>query len=112
MACNCSDKCPGCDFCFCVEILSGAQCGCECSNLPPITLAPMELAPEEEIRLEAQNVELGTVASVIDRVSGDAVLVPAARLRERVDLEIECISIGAAMEELGLVRGERPEPAD
>lgn len=111
MGCTCDDNCPGSTDCICIEILSGAQCGCECSSLP-IVLPPMALPPEEEIRLEAKNAELGSVAAIIDRVSDTAVLVPAARLRERVDLKLERVSMAAAMEQLGLVHGERgPEEA-
>jgi hypothetical protein len=106
MGCTCGEKCPGATDCTCIEILSGAQCGCECSS-KPIVLAPLALPPEEEIRLEAKNAELGNVAAILDRVSEAAVLVPAARLRERVDLSMERVSIGSAMEELGLVSGER-----
>lgn len=106
MACTCRDRCPDSTDCICIEILRGAQCGCECSS-KPIVLAPLTLPPEEEIRLEATNAELGSVAAIIDRVSEAAVLVPAARVRERIDLSMERISIAAAMEELGLVGGER-----
>jgi hypothetical protein len=111
MGCTCSEKCPGSLDCTCIEILSGALCGCECSSLP-ITLAPMALAPEEEIRLEVTNGELGNVAAIIDRVSEAAVLVPAARVRERIDLKMERVTLAAVMEELGLVSGEQgPEAA-
>jgi hypothetical protein len=65
----------------------------------------MELLPEEEIRLEVRNGELGNVAAIIDRVSEATVLVPAARVRERIDLKMERVTIAAAMEELGLVSG-------
>ena len=67
----------------------------------------MALPPEEEIRLEVMNGELGNVAAIIDRLSEAAVLVPAARVRERIDLMMERVTIAAAMEELGLVSGER-----
>lgn len=111
MGCTCSEHCAGSTDCTCIEILRGAQCGCECSSMP-IMLAPMALPPDEEIRLEVKNGDLGNVAAIIDRVSEAAVLVPAARVREKVDLNMERVTIAAVMEELGLVSAERgPEAA-
>ncbi len=106
--CDCSSRCPDATDCFCMFIVSTGECGCECSS-EPIVLPPLPLKADEEVNFNAKNAELGKVAEFLDRASETNVLIPASKLRGRVSVSLEGVSLSDAMEELGLVAG--PEPA-
>jgi hypothetical protein len=105
---RCKITCPP-GGCACVYVYETDSCNCECFGDEPSGSAGV-LSLGNKIDVSVSGIPLGQVAAQFDRLLDRSVLVPAARVRKKVRIQLKGVRVSAAMKALGLTTQKGPRP--
>jgi hypothetical protein len=102
-----------CEFgCACVSDAAGCECWCENVSLPPLARLQVRDNPDPEsyVNFTASGMPLVRLAELFDDLFPGQILIPVARMQERITLEepVQQIRLGDLIEYLGLVPVSKP----
>ena len=100
--CTCEHMCPDAADCTCIWYESTHACVFSCSSTLP-HLLKVKKAMDETVTVTTRNVELGKFAQLLSQVCDAEILIPAARLEEKLNLYEKGVTIGEVARKVGLV---------
>jgi hypothetical protein len=112
--CNCATLCPGSVECALIWIYDTGVCHGYCDFKAPAArrdhgdAVAAKMALDSRIDLTMRDVSLGSVGSLIAKITDAQIFVPADRIDEQGTLYLIDVSINAAVQELELMAVERP----
>jgi hypothetical protein len=101
---DCNTECPFAKECTCIYVIATGISRCDCSD-HVIHLPPLHLKARDEVNFSVRDTDLEKVAQFVHRVTGAELLIPVSRLRENVYVSLEEVSLGEALNEIGLSLG-------
>ena len=103
--CSCNAQCPGPDIldCTCTWIASTGQCTCLCDHAPVPQHEGVQLALDTPIAIDTRgDVTVARLAEILASISGQKLLIPAARSGEKLSIKESYTTIAEVVESLGL----------
>jgi len=108
MSCECAEQCPGASSCSCIYTYDEGICLCICDFpmvLPASAREGGRKSLSTKIDLCVRNVDLLSMALLLEHHCEGEFFVPAARAKELVSIGMKDLSIADAAERLGLLVG-------
>ena len=105
MGCDCDTHCSTSTSCMCVFTHDDGICQCECTG-PIVVTHSAATRPKKgldtQVDVCARGADLATVAEFISRICNADLLIPAAKAKTAVSLELKNVSVAYVIEKVGL----------
>ena len=106
MGCDCDTHCPDSTSCMCVFTHDDGVCNCDCFG--PIVITSSAQSRKKRpldalVSLCVKEVELGTLGEFLSRISDAELLIPAAKAKTKLSIEIKEASLESAIAKVGLI---------
>jgi hypothetical protein len=101
--CTCENICPDSPDCTCIWFENIQACVCSCAGAPPPHLLKVKAAMDSKVNVTSRNAKLGKFARFLSEVCEAEILIPAARLDEKLSLYEKGVTIGEVARKVGLV---------